>query len=198
MGHANLRNLSEFFINRLYAKGNVSINDCIQAMQKHGVALQASEAAYDVDAMLGMGLQDVIHYLALENPQEHGYSGPGREGVGPWIEPVLDVWLGSATQARRLSSTARALLKQCVKTPEDETQHRATADKLEEEGFTDWSAHVRTLLRQRQLFQQWSEPQGCERWEEAEYAVFDRIPWRFTKGWRKRYRDVPRLGNVTH
>ncbi len=51
MGHANLSNLSEFFIKRLYAKGVLSIHDCVVAMQAKGVKLHASEGDYEDDYM---------------------------------------------------------------------------------------------------------------------------------------------------
>jgi hypothetical protein len=36
MGHANLRNIGEFFIHRLYAKGTLSVCECVQAMIARG------------------------------------------------------------------------------------------------------------------------------------------------------------------
>jgi len=33
---------------------------------------------------------------------------------------------------------------------------------------------------------------------EGNYATLDSIQWKFCKGWRKRYPDIPLLGNVTH
>lgn len=32
MGHANVSNLSQFFVRRLYAKGTLSISECVEAM----------------------------------------------------------------------------------------------------------------------------------------------------------------------
>jgi hypothetical protein len=81
VGHANLSNLSNFFINRLYAKGSLSISECIEALQAAGETLHASEGEYDEDSMLAMGLIDIVHYLTLVGPSKHGYSGPESGGL---------------------------------------------------------------------------------------------------------------------
>jgi hypothetical protein len=52
--------------------------------------------------------------------------------------------------------------------------------------------------RQRELFVQWDEGgEAYQRWSTAEYEIFDQIKWQFAPGWRKRYPDLPLLGNFT-
>jgi len=34
--------------------------------------------------------------------------------------------------------------------------------------------------------------------EEGAHEAFDTIQWKFSKGWRKRFKDIPLLENVTH
>jgi hypothetical protein len=43
MGHANLNNISDFFIRRLYAKGTLSIRACVEGLIARGETLHASE-----------------------------------------------------------------------------------------------------------------------------------------------------------
>lgn len=84
MGHANLRNISEFFVKRLYAKGKLSIADCVQGLVKAGETVHASEGAYEDEETLGMACEEVVNYL-LEY-----YENSGKRGrkSSPVIEPV--------------------------------------------------------------------------------------------------------------
>ena len=193
MGHANLSNISEFFIKRLYAMGKLSIAECTDALIAKGETLHASEE----DCMLAMGLLDVVHYLTRADPTKHGYSGP--EGGDPWIEPALTAWLGGK---RSVTSLTGRMLDEIERGDGDELTVVGAADRLEEEGFPEWAASVRLLPRRRRVYQQWVDGKDdAWQWNDdgsGEGNVFDGIPWRFTPGWRKRYREVPRLGNVTH
>jgi hypothetical protein len=63
MGHAYCRNISEFWNRRLYAKGKLSIRECILALEKAGEAFNTAEAAYSDKNMLGFGLFLVIAHL---------------------------------------------------------------------------------------------------------------------------------------
>jgi hypothetical protein len=197
MGHANVSNLSEFFIRRLYAKGTLSIAQCVEALLAKGEKLHASEGDYEEDYMLGMGLLDVIHYLTRTDPSQHGYSGP--QGGGPWIEPVLTAWWGGKQSVTPLT---RRMLDEIEQGSNDELTVHSAADRLEEEGFPEWAARLRALPNQRRVYREWIDDKDGD-WEWTDDGtgsgnVFDSIPWRFTPGWRNRYREVPRLHNVTH
>lgn len=193
MGHANLTNISQFFVNWLYAKGALSIADCAKALVAAGETLHASEGQYEDEEILMIGLADVVDYLALENPRRYGYTGPDGN-VGPHIVPVLDVWLGNRS---RLTPAIKVSLRVCESNRDDQGPHEVAADQLSEAGLEAWSAHVRGLLRSRVIYLQWVDEQAGN-WDTEEYEIFDAIPWRFAKWWRTRYRDVPILSNVTH
>jgi hypothetical protein len=197
VGHANLSNISDFFVNRLYAKGALSIADCAAALAAAGETLHASEGEYEDDSMLRMGLVDIVYYLSCTDPTRHGFSGP--EGGGPWIVPELSVWLGPK---KSVSREARRLLDACLEEPLDHLRYAVAADKLTDEGKQEWAEAVRLAGRRAEALGQWHEGSD-DQWDYNEDGtgtgdVFDGIPWRFAPGWRKRYRDVPRLGNVTH
>lgn len=197
MGHANLLNISEFFINRLYAKGSLSIDQCADALVAAGETLHASEGEYDDKDMLAMGLIDIVNYLSRTDPSRHGFSGP--KAGGPWIIPDLNVWYG---KVKDVSPLARDLLDACSQYELDPVRYAVAADKLEEDGHTQWAEKVRVAGRRAEVFSQWISDQNSH-WDSnedgtGEYDVFEEIPWRFAPGWRKRYREVPRLSNVTH
>jgi hypothetical protein len=95
MGHANLSNISEFFIKRLYAKGRLSVAQCVAAMRKKKVMLQASEGAYEDYHMLCLGVEQVIQFLDEFNPAPSVLDrlsdiddGPVDGIYGPVIVPV--------------------------------------------------------------------------------------------------------------
>jgi hypothetical protein len=203
MGHANLNNLSTFFVRRLYALGQLSIHDCVQAMLKAGEELRASEGSYEDEGMLCMGMLDIIHYLTRIDPTTEGYSGP--HGGGPWIEPALSAWQGRPRKsvtpltARMLDELDRWSIQEPLN---DSLTVNGAADRLEEEGHLAWAVLVRALPRQREVYTQWVRNKD-DHWEWNEEGtegwVFEHLPWRFCKGKRKNYRnEVPILGNVTH
>lgn len=84
MGHANLSNICEFFLRRLYAKGKLSIKECTDALVAAGEKLHASECSYEDNCMLAHGLEDVIRYL-LTYWENNGSRG---RKDSPVIEPV--------------------------------------------------------------------------------------------------------------
>ena len=114
MGHANLTNISQFFVRRLYAKGPMSITQIVQALAAAGETLHASEGEYDDDGTIGMGVMDVICYLTKENPSQHDYSGPN--GGGPWIVPILTAWHGGK---RLVTGLTRRMLNEIEKGDHD-------------------------------------------------------------------------------
>ncbi len=198
MGHANVSNISNLFVNRLYAKGKLSIAECVAALSKAGETVHASEGEYDDESMLGLMVVHVIHYLTRKDPTRHGYSGPRRGG--PWIEPALTAWLG---KRRSVTSLTRRLLDEIEAGSNEVLTICAAADRLLEEGFDAWSVAVRLLPRQREVLAEWEQDKD-DAWDRDEDnpnskgILFDHIPWRFARGWRKRYRDVPRLSNITN
>lgn len=205
MGHANVSNISDFFVNQLYTKGAMSINEMVDALAKAKETVHASEGEYDDLYMLDMVVCQVIDYLTKKDPTRHGYSGP--RGGGPWIEPALTAWHGKRKQ---VSPVLRAMLDEVDKGYHDATSldqeeltAQAAADKLIEEGFEDWAAKVRLLHRQRRLLHEWHHNENDE-WDydeddpDSDGTVFNNIKWRFCKGVRKNYRDVPRLNHITN
>ena len=63
MGHAYLRNISDFFLKRLYAKGSLSITDTIIALKEAGETLHTANGEYDDVDDLQMGVLDLIIFL---------------------------------------------------------------------------------------------------------------------------------------
>lgn len=138
MGHANLSNISDFFIKRLYAKGKLSIKECADALQEAGETLHASEGEYEDLYMLRHGLMDVVQFLRDEGKQ------------WPIVIPHKDT-----------TPTQHDILRQ-----------------WEDGNMDDWDCG--------------DDGNG------GEYGIFDSIQWVFGPGWRQKYRDIPRLGNITH
>lgn len=90
MGHANLSNISRFFIRRLYAKGTLSMGECVTAMEKAGEQVHASEGCYSETYMLAAMLNQVVNWMyhhrwppvvAMKRPDAVQY---------PIVIPVLD------------------------------------------------------------------------------------------------------------
>ena len=186
MGHANLSNISEFFINRLYARGQLSISDCAEQLIAAGETLHASEGEYDDYGMLSFGLAQVIEELT-------------QTGDGSWIVPVLTAWHGGK---RSITGLTRQMLDAIEQGDNDPLTVSGAADRLEEEGFSEWAAKVRALPEQRRVYREWIEDRNQSwEWEQDGSGagnVFDSIPWRFAPGRRQRYREAPRLSNVSN
>jgi hypothetical protein len=193
MGHANVANLSRFFLRRMYAKGSLSIAECAQALAKSGEKMHASEGDYEDDFMLAMGVVQIIHYLTRKRPTEHGYSSP--RGGGPWIRAVLVPRLPGK---KIVSPTIQNLLAACGKEPDSQAACSVTADALEEAGMDKWARHVRTLPLQRKAYRLWMDEHE-DPWEDEEVGkAFDSIRWVFAPGWRDSYRAIPILSNITN
>lgn len=201
MGHANLTNLSEIYINLLYAKGKLSIRDAIEAAVRRHETLHASEGEYDDDGTLGMGFMDIVAFLSSEDGRD--YSGGDGPWPGPFIVPDWVSW--KPPRGVRLGSTATAMTRRIrgiLETHinlswEERELFRVAADAIQDEGHEVWAERLRRHPGEYQAYALWKcdsdEYHDGDHWE-----AFDCIPWRFTPGWRNRYRDVPRLGHVTH
>ena len=138
MGHANLANLSEFFVKHLYAKGKLSIRECTQAMVEKKIELRASEGGYEQDYMLALGLSDVVIFLI----GLHDTCPAQKEKV---IEPI---------------------------DPTDE---------------------------QKKLIQAWANGDAWAHEPDKDgFLEVDDIQWKFSKGWRRKYHEIPMLGRITH
>jgi hypothetical protein len=197
MGHANLSNLSHFFVRRLYAAGKLSINQAMMGAQRARQALQASEGEYHDEGMLSMGFLFVVHYLTCEDPTQHHYSGP--QGGGPWLVPVLTAWHGKRKQVTRLTAQ---MLDELEKGASDDLTLYGVVDRLLEESHQAWAEEVRLLVRRRTLFKQWRQDRN-DFWDwneedpDSDGSIFMNLPFQFAPGWRPKYREIPMLSNIT-
>ncbi len=133
MGHANLENISKFWIRRLYAKGSMSVDDCVMYLMMAGEQLHASEGCYSDMSTLRMGVLEVVTFLIL------------NKDFSRVIEP-------------------------------------ASLGRKQVHVFVDWITC--------------NEDVG--QWGRSEWAIFCGIELKFAPGWRRRYRDIPILGNITN
>lgn len=85
MGHADLSNICTFFVRRLYAKGRLSIKECVEGLQKAGEAVHASEGLYEDECMLAFSTEWCVRFLA--GCQGHSYKPPQMDEV---IVPILE------------------------------------------------------------------------------------------------------------
>jgi hypothetical protein len=95
VGHANLSNISDFFVKRLYAKGKLSVQETVDALQKAGETVHASEGSYDDPYMLAFALSEILTFML-------GWEdGPIIEAVDltDEQEPVLEAWLEDGEDA---------------------------------------------------------------------------------------------------
>jgi len=63
MGHAYVRNLSDFVVEELHARGELSFSETVQLALERGLTLNASEGAYDDEGSLKLGLTCVFSWL---------------------------------------------------------------------------------------------------------------------------------------
>jgi hypothetical protein len=144
VGHANISNLSDLFVNLLYAKGKLTIGDAVKAAEKRGEKLHASEGDYEAETgMIGLALDECCAFLTCDARGAHANWGWEGQWDGPFIEPCLDI-----------------MSPKLIKI------------------FHDWNINKEGI---------------DESWE-----LTDQIPWKFCKGKRKLYRDIPRLSNITN
>lgn len=204
MGHANLSNLSDLFVNLLYAKGRLTIAAAIETAVRRNETVHASEGQYHDEEMLGLGFMDIIQLLTSTDGK--GYSGDNSgKWEGPWVVADWDVCKvpKSITPTDRINN----LLKQCRKVSlgyipmcpvwEERMLFEVCADAIQDEGHDQWSALVRRFPKCFRAWAMWHS--GDEDYHNGDYwEDFDHIRWVFAPTWRNRYKDVPRLENVTH
>jgi hypothetical protein len=87
LGHANVENLSRLFVRRLYAKGQITIAEAVQAAQEAGETLRASEGEYNDPNMISQGMEEIVEFLRTAQPPHH--------------TPVLAPKPGSLTEQQR-------------------------------------------------------------------------------------------------
>jgi hypothetical protein len=85
MGHANLTNISVFFIDQLVEKRTVTIREVVSGLRKAKEAVHASEGLLTDRSMLGYSVENVVGFLL----ERHGTTArtPERKKK-PVIEPV--------------------------------------------------------------------------------------------------------------
>ena len=62
MGHASLGNLRKVFTRRIFAKGRVSVAECIKIAQNTGETVHASEGDYEDEGTVGAMFGEVVGY----------------------------------------------------------------------------------------------------------------------------------------
>lgn len=195
MGHANYTNLCQMFVKLLYAKGVVTIGDAVATADRRKERLHASEGEYDGESgMVGLALEEYCSFISIsEFAYARRYWGWQGRWDGPFI--VADLTLEVAKPKGFVpDSDYRALVAGMGML--DETRHGVLADFVQERGWDRWSDHIRILPSLRQHYEAWRDMEidtSSEQWE-----LTDKIPWRFVRRWRNRYREVPILSNVTH
>lgn len=86
MGHADLSNISRFFVKRLHERRKLTLKECSDAMEKARVRYHASEGKHAEPYMLRMGLEDVLRFML--DPAADGYRfRPGQPRTAI-VEPV--------------------------------------------------------------------------------------------------------------
>lgn len=204
MGHANLQNLSDLFVNLLYAKGRLTIEQAIETAISRNETLHASEGEYEDEGMLGMGFMDILDLLHSRNGK--GYrTHSGQRWEGPWVVPDWDVC--KVPKGVKPGDTAKNLLKQCRAVDvayipicpvwEQRNLFAVCADAVQDDGYEEWAELIRDFPKVYRAYAMWDMDDDTFH-DGDEWENFDKIRWVFAPGWRKRYRDVPRLGNVTH
>lgn len=99
MGHANVKDISEAFIRRLYAKGKTSIAEVADVCVEKGIALHAGEGDYEGEDgryMICYGLEEcVAHLLRPHMPRPRDRATPVLEPVDltPEQTEIYNVWV---------------------------------------------------------------------------------------------------------
>lgn len=91
MGHANVKNLSKFFVEQIHARGAVSLRQAIRGAVAHKLTLNASEGPYDDEMMVGMGLEFVAAWMY----EDQGIIEPSHP-LSPSQQRVLHAWKTNA------------------------------------------------------------------------------------------------------
>ncbi len=198
MGHANISNLSDLWVNLLYAKGKLTIGQAVEVAERRGETLHASEGEYDAESgMVAYAFEEVADFQSCDAGAATSKYGWRGKWAGPFIEAALelDVW---APKRFRPDRELALLFTAHLDAPQDATVYAATADRIEELGLADWAAFVRDLLKISKAYELWNENDDAYHDGDDWWEYLHRVPWRFCKGKRAGYRDVPRLGNITN
>lgn len=85
MGHANLTNISEVFVDLLCKQESVSVAEVVAELQRRGETVHASEGEYDDPYMLSYSCENVLEHLL----ERHGTTArtPDRKKA-PIVEAV--------------------------------------------------------------------------------------------------------------
>jgi len=81
MGHAYIKNLNDIFLKKIYAKGKVSLRECIDYCIKNKIPLHASEGNYFEEYMLQLGFAEVVLFHA------HSWNENRHR---PNVEPIIE------------------------------------------------------------------------------------------------------------
>lgn len=104
MGHANLENISKFFINTLKVQRTLSIKDCTNRLVEAGEVVHASEGEYDEPYMLVMALEEVVEHFAMgcnppvieavptDDPAWHLYEAWMNDNIEDWDLDEFDLF----------------------------------------------------------------------------------------------------------
>lgn len=212
MGHANLSNLSDLWVNLLYAKGKLFIRQAVEVAGNRGETLHASEGEYDADTgMVGQGIEEQVAFMLCTGREANSNWGWSGRWHGPFIEPCLalrsmrpkeyrpgadaiGMLLAIEETEKSLRTAARTHLDY---PPVDASLFAIASDAIRDEGQDEWADFIRDLPQIREVYRMWSE--DLDAYHDGDYwEVLDRVPFRFCKGKRMGYRDMPRLSNVTH
>lgn len=63
MGHANLTNISQYFIRRLRRKKTLSVREVVDSLERAGETVHASEGQHGERYMLSMAVEEVVGFL---------------------------------------------------------------------------------------------------------------------------------------
>lgn len=70
MGHADLSNLSNLWMRRVYAKGSLSISEAVAIATKNKEGVHASEGEYTEPEMLAQAFEDILNDSFLEDGED--------------------------------------------------------------------------------------------------------------------------------
>jgi hypothetical protein len=99
MGHANYTNLSKVFVQRLYAKGKITIADAMRAAQKKRETIHASEGQYVDEDMLSEAMGEIAFFLLEPHRKKHQVKAtPVIEVAGELsdeLQRIYDDWIAN-------------------------------------------------------------------------------------------------------
>jgi len=165
MGHANVSNLYNLFIRRVYAAGRLSIAEAVELAIEKEEWFHASEGDYEDRSMLAMGFEHVISELRRST------------------NPVLVPWVLSITQrcVLRKWGTREWDDSPDVYTKRQQEALLVAADTLETVELKDLAAD----LRRRAAIPTWED--GGDDLLTGDLGILCSIKWKFAPGWRKEY-----------